>query len=70
MIFLIDYDGGAGKLRVLKEFPDHQRCEAQKERLDIELSARGPVFLFDFAIPIVLDASVKKLLGEIDRVKK
>jgi hypothetical protein len=40
MIFLIDYDRRTGKLRVLKEFFDHQRCEAQKERLDIELNAR------------------------------
>jgi hypothetical protein len=43
MIFLIDYDRRTGKLRELKEFPDHQRSEAQKERLDIELSARNEV---------------------------
>jgi hypothetical protein len=43
MIFLIDYDRRTGKLRELKAFPDDRRCEAQKERLNIELSAREEV---------------------------
>ena len=43
MIFLIDYDRKRGKLKDLKSFPDHQRPEAQKERLHIELSAREAV---------------------------
>jgi hypothetical protein len=43
MIFLIDYDRAMGKLKGLKSFPDHQRLEAQKERLHIELSARDAV---------------------------
>jgi hypothetical protein len=43
MIFLIDYDRKQGKLKDLKSFPDHQRPEAQKERLHIELSARDAV---------------------------
>jgi hypothetical protein len=43
MIFLIDYDRKRGKLQVLKRFLDHQRPEAQKERLRIELSARDEV---------------------------
>jgi hypothetical protein len=43
MIFLIDYERKRGKLKGLKCFPDHQRPEAQKERLHIELSARDAV---------------------------
>jgi hypothetical protein len=43
MIFLIDYDRKTGKLQVLKGFADHQRPEAQKERLHIELSAKEAV---------------------------
>ena len=43
MIFLIDYDRKTGKLKCMKGFPNHQRPEAQKERLQIELSARDAV---------------------------
>jgi hypothetical protein len=41
MIFLIDYDRKKGKLRLFKRFRDDQRAEAQRERLDIELSLNG-----------------------------
>jgi hypothetical protein len=43
MIFLIDYDRNKGMLNDVKSFADHQRPEAQKERLHIELSARDAV---------------------------
>lgn len=41
MIFLIDYERKAGALRKFKRFQDDQRAEAQRERLDIELSLNG-----------------------------
>ena len=41
MIFLIDYDRKKGELRSFKRFRDDQRAEAQRERLDIELSLDG-----------------------------
>jgi len=43
MIFLIDYDRKKGKLKELKSFPDDRRCDAQKERLQIELRAKDAV---------------------------
>ena len=41
MIFLIDYERKTGVLRKFKRFRDDQRAEAQRERLDIELSLNG-----------------------------
>ena len=41
MIFLIDYDRKKGELRLFKQFRNDQRAEAQRERLDIELSLNG-----------------------------
>lgn len=41
MIFLIDYERKTGVLRKFKRFQDDQRAEAQRERLDIELSLNG-----------------------------
>ena len=41
MIFLIDYERKKGLLRTFKRFRDDQRAEAQRERLDIELSLNG-----------------------------
>jgi len=41
MIFLIDYERKKGLLRTFKRFRDDQRAQAQRERLDIELSLNG-----------------------------
>ncbi len=41
MIFLVDYERKTGTLRKFKSFQDDQRAEAQRERLDIELSLNG-----------------------------
>jgi hypothetical protein len=41
MIFLVDYDRKKGELRLFKQFRNDQRAEAQRERLDIELSLNG-----------------------------
>jgi hypothetical protein len=41
MIFLVDYDRKKGELRSFKHFRNDQRAEAQRERLDIELSLDG-----------------------------
>ena len=41
MIFLIDYDRKTGSLRKFKCLQDDQRAQAQRERLDIELSLNG-----------------------------
>jgi hypothetical protein len=41
MIFLIDYERKTGLLRQFKRFQDDQRAQAQRERLDIELSLDG-----------------------------
>lgn len=41
MIFLIDYERKKGILRSFKRFSDNQRAEAQRERLDLELSLNG-----------------------------
>jgi len=41
MIFLIDYERKTGLLRQFKCFQDGQRAQAQRERLDIELSLNG-----------------------------
>jgi hypothetical protein len=41
VIFLVDYDRKKGELILFKRFQDDQRAEAQRERLDIELSLNG-----------------------------
>ena len=41
MIFLVDYDRKKGEILLFKRFRDDQRTEAQRERLDIELSLNG-----------------------------
>ena len=41
MIFLIDYDRKKGLIQLFKAFKADQRAEAQRERLDIELSLNG-----------------------------
>lgn len=41
MIFLVDYDRKKGLIRLFKAFKVEQRAEAQRERLDIELSLNG-----------------------------
>ena len=41
MIFLIDYDRKKGLIQLFKAFKADQRAEAQRERLDIELSLDG-----------------------------
>ena len=41
MIFLVDYDRKKGLIRLFKAFKTEQRAEAQRERLDIELSLNG-----------------------------
>ena len=41
MIFLIDYDRKGGRMRLFKSFKAEQRAEAQRERLEIELSLNG-----------------------------
>ncbi len=38
MIFLIDYERKTGRLLQFKRFTDDQRAQAQRERLEIELS--------------------------------
>lgn len=41
MIFLIDYERKGGRMRLFKSFKAEQRAEAQRERLEIELSLNG-----------------------------
>jgi Ethanolamine utilization protein EutJ (predicted chaperonin) len=41
VIFLIDYERKGGCLRLFKSFKVEQRAEAQRERLEIELSLNG-----------------------------
>jgi hypothetical protein len=41
MIFLIDYEPKTGLRREFKTFPDSERAEAQRQRLEIELGLNG-----------------------------
>ena len=41
MIFLIDYEPKTGLRREFKTFPDSERAEAQRQRLEIELRLNG-----------------------------
>lgn len=41
MIFLIDYERKGGRMRLFKPYKAEQRAEAQRERLEIELSLNG-----------------------------
>jgi hypothetical protein len=41
MIFLIDYEPKTGLRREFKTFPDGERAEAQRQRLEIELRLNG-----------------------------
>jgi hypothetical protein len=41
MIFLIDYDRRASRVKSVQQFPDNERREAQNERLRLELSLQA-----------------------------
>lgn len=43
MVFLLDYDRKSGKLLEFKAYDDHERAEAQRARLRIELSAKRDI---------------------------